>query len=68
VQRKELNITKRISRSLEESLAALEVDKDLQALLGASFVRIYCAVKKAESAKLATMEEKARRKWLIDWY
>lgn len=67
-QRAQLGITKRIARSLEESLATLEADLDLQGLLGRGFVKTYCAVKRAEGAKLAAMSEKERRKWLIDWY
>jgi glutamine synthetase len=66
--RSSLGITTLLPKTLAQSLVALESDKPLQELLGSAFVRHYCEVKRAESAKLAAMGEKERRRWLIERY
>ncbi|KAL1968103.1 hypothetical protein VTN77DRAFT_2233 [Rasamsonia byssochlamydoides] len=65
-QRSELGITTPIPKTLAQSLAALESDTALQELLGPGFVKNYCSVKRAESEKLAAMEEEKRRRWLVE--
>lgn len=63
-----LGITTKLPKSISESLAALEGDKEIQGLLGADFCRNYAVVKRAESEKLNGMPEDERRMWLIEQY
>lgn len=67
-ERSALGITTPLPKTLAQSLANLENDKPLQNLLGTAFVENYTAVKSAESAKLAAMDEEERRKWLVERY
>lgn len=63
-----IGITTKLPKSISESLAAVESDKEMQGLLGADFVRNYAVVKRAESEKLNAMSEDERRRWLIEQY
>ncbi|KAH8690533.1 extracellular developmental signal biosynthesis protein FluG [Talaromyces proteolyticus] len=67
-EREMLGIVQQIPKTLEQSLAALEADKDLRRIMGPRFVERYCAVKRAENQKLAAMEEGERKQWLIERY
>ncbi|KAL4821002.1 protein fluG [Aspergillus spinulosporus] len=67
-ERAALGITTKLPNTLDKSLAALESDKTLRSLLGENLVEHYTIVKRAESKKLNAMDEKARRKWLVERY
>lgn len=67
-ERHRLGITDRIPKTLEASLAALEENDDMCAILGPAFVKKYIAVKRAEAKKLASMGDEERRTWLIERY
>lgn len=67
-ERKDLGITTKLPNTLAKSLEALESNKTLQGLLGPNLVNNYILVKRAESKKLNAMDEKARRKWLVERY
>lgn len=67
-ERKDLGITTKLPNTLVKSLEALESNKTLQNLLGPNLVNNYIMVKRAESKKLNAMDEKARRKWLVERY
>lgn len=66
--RSALGITTRLPNTLAKSLSALESNKTLQELLGSSLARNYITVKRAESEKLNKMDEKTRRRWLVERY
>lgn len=68
VERQRLGIKEQIPKTLGASLAALEENDDMCAILGSGFVRKYIAVKRAEAEKLASMEDDERRTWLIERY
>ncbi|KAL5002483.1 protein fluG [Aspergillus recurvatus] len=63
-----LGITTKLPNTLAKSLAALESNETLRRLLGENLVKNYIIVKRAESKKLNAMDEKARRKWLVERY
>jgi glutamine synthetase len=46
----------------------LASNETLRDLLGPNLVKNYSMVKRAESEKLNAMDEKTRRKWLIERY
>ncbi|KAL2850750.1 hypothetical protein BJY01DRAFT_125994 [Aspergillus pseudoustus] len=67
-ERSTLGITTKLPTSLSQSLDALASNKPLQELLGLNLVKNYTMVKRAESEKLNAMDEKTRRKWLVERY
>ncbi|KAL4975173.1 protein fluG [Aspergillus desertorum] len=67
-ERAALGITTKLPNTLAKSLAALESNETLRSLLGENLVENYIIVKRAESKKLNAMDEKARRKWLVERY
>ncbi|KAL4912371.1 hypothetical protein BDW62DRAFT_20795 [Aspergillus aurantiobrunneus] len=67
-ERSALGITTRLPHTLPQSLDALESNETLQNLLGPNLVKNYIIVKRAESKKLSAMDEKTRRKWLVERY
>ncbi|KAL4884759.1 hypothetical protein BJY04DRAFT_233038 [Aspergillus karnatakaensis] len=67
-ERSALGITTRLPNTLAKSLEALESNEPLRELLGANLVTNYIMVKRAESKKLNAMDEKTRRKWLVERY
>ncbi|KAI9374098.1 hypothetical protein BJX61DRAFT_346009 [Aspergillus egyptiacus] len=67
-QRHDLGITTKLPNTLALSLDALASNQTLQALLGPNLVETYIMVKRAESGKLRAMDEKTRRKWLVERY
>ncbi|KAL2860555.1 hypothetical protein BJX68DRAFT_225578 [Aspergillus pseudodeflectus] len=67
-ERSALGITTKLPTTLSQSLDALASNQILQELLGPNLVRNYIMVKRAESEKLSTMDEKTRRKWLVERY
>ena len=68
MRRKKLGITTPLPKSLTESLAALESDGALQAVLGEELANGYVTVKRAEKEMLDRMDESTRYKWLIERY
>lgn len=66
--RKELGITTVMPTSIDESIAALKADTELQELLGKVFVKRYIAVRQGEQRLLNSMSETKRRNWLIEKY
>lgn len=67
-ERTALGITTALPKSISESLAALENDKEMQGLIGPEFSCNYAIVKRAESEKLNAMSEDERRMWLVEQY
>ncbi|PYH49674.1 extracellular developmental signal biosynthesis protein FluG [Aspergillus saccharolyticus JOP 1030-1] len=67
-ERKSYGITTQLPKSLSQSLDELEADSALQEVLGSTLVANYILVKRAEKKKLDSMEEEARRKWLLERY
>ncbi|KAL4897521.1 glutamine synthetase/guanido kinase [Aspergillus ambiguus] len=67
-ERQDLGITKKLPRSLEESLNKLKGDADLHKILGVKLVNNYMCVKREERAMLNEMSESTRRRWLIERY
>lgn len=67
-QRKEYGIKRRMPKSIEEALDALEKDEELKHVLAESLIEDYVAMKKVEQKMLADMEEGERRTWLIERY
>ena len=67
-ERAELGITRKLPRSLSESLKSLEKDTHLQKLLGADLVRHYINVKMGETKWLSSMGDESRRIWVIERY
>ncbi|KAL2867043.1 extracellular developmental signal biosynthesis protein FluG [Aspergillus lucknowensis] len=67
-ERSALGITTKLPTTLPQSLDALASNETLQELLGSNLVKNYITVKRAESKKLNAMDEKTRRKWLIERY
>lgn len=67
-ERSKLGITRKLPKSLNESLRSLGSDGKLQKLLGMKLVHHYIAVKEAEARWLASMGEEKLRLWLIERY
>ena len=67
-QRREAGITTRLPKNITESLAALQSDRELQAVLGKELVQGYAAVKRTEKEMLDCMSSDDRRKWLLERY
>ncbi|KAL4873599.1 hypothetical protein BDV12DRAFT_81174 [Aspergillus spectabilis] len=67
-ERSALGITTKLPNTLSKSLDALASNESLRDLLGPNLVKNYSMVKRAESAKLNAMDEKTRRKWLVERY
>ncbi|KAJ6031360.1 hypothetical protein N7540_002092 [Penicillium herquei] len=67
-ERSDLGITKKIPKSLEESIQSLEKNEPLCVLLSSEFVKKYITVKRAESARLSSMELEDRRSWVLERY
>ncbi|KAL3464357.1 hypothetical protein BJX64DRAFT_254788 [Aspergillus heterothallicus] len=67
-ERSALGITTKLPTTLSQSLDILSSNKTLQELLGPNLVKNYTMVKRAESEKLSAMDEKTRRKWLVERY
>ncbi|KAL3487173.1 hypothetical protein BJX62DRAFT_10599 [Aspergillus germanicus] len=68
IERSALGITTKLPTALSQSLDALASNETLQELLGPNLVKNYIMVKRAESEKLNAMDEKTRRKWLVERY
>ena len=66
--REEYGISKKLPKSLDESLFALMHDLELKDMMGHDFVRKYAMVKKAEKALLRDMSPERRRVWLMERY
>ncbi|GAB1213848.1 hypothetical protein ATERTT37_003001 [Aspergillus terreus] len=67
-QRRELGITEKLPKSLDEAIDALQADSELQEVLGAELVKDYLCVKREERDLLLKMDEDTRRRWLIARY
>ncbi|KAJ9666499.1 hypothetical protein H2201_003422 [Coniosporium apollinis] len=67
-QRKEYGIERRMPKSIEEALDALEKDEELKHMLAESLVEDYISMKRVEQKMLADMEEGERKTWLIERY
>lgn len=67
-ERADLGVTKKLPRSLLESVAELERDRVLHRALGENFMADYLAVKRAEVAKMSAMPTWERKIWLISRY
>ncbi|WEW57467.1 hypothetical protein PRK78_002934 [Emydomyces testavorans] len=67
-QREELGIRTRMPNSLDQALAALEADAELENVLGKWWVDRYVGVRRGEQKMLNEMSEEARRVWLIERY
>lgn len=67
-ERAELGIVERLPRSLDEALAALKQDVELQAAVGPELIENWVELKKAEQEMLGEMETEKRRVWLIERY
>jgi glutamine synthetase len=67
-ERSDLGIGNRLPASIDESLAAIEVDTTLRDTLGVETVRHYLAMKKAEQEMLNGMSQSKRRVWLMERY
>ncbi|KAK5991369.1 Protein fluG [Cladobotryum mycophilum] len=65
-QRQEFGIVKRLPRSIDESLDALDADKEMHEWMGEALVERYTAVKKAETEFLGSMDDEARKTWIMD--
>lgn len=66
--RKELNVSEMLPRSVEEALGALENDEELTDLLGQELVEKYSSVKQFELKFLESMEDEERRRFLVARY
>ena len=66
--RKALGISRKISNSLEKSLAALENDEGIIEVLGNELVKPYVALKGGFVEMLKDMDEEQRRLWLMERY
>lgn len=67
-ERAELGIVERLPRSLDEALAALKQDAELQAAVGSGLIQNWIELKKAEQEMLGEMENEKRRVWLMERY
>ena len=61
-------MSKRLPKTIEESLGEIEGDNTLREALGDEVVGHYVAMKKAEQDMLNGMSESKRRVWLIERY
>jgi glutamine synthetase len=66
--REDYGITKKLPKTLDESLFALMHDLELKDMLGHDFVRKYNMVKKAEKGQLRDMTSEKRKLWLMERY
>ncbi|PPJ57641.1 hypothetical protein CBER1_00243 [Cercospora berteroae] len=66
--KKNLGIVQRVPKSIEQALAAMEADAELQSLLGREIAVNWLAVEKATVEMLAEMPEAQRRTWLMERY
>ena len=66
--RKKLNVQKKLPSSLKEALETLQDDQELRELLGNGLVERYVTVKTAEMEMLGSMEDKERRRWIMERY
>ncbi|EFW18421.1 hypothetical protein D8B26_005206 [Coccidioides posadasii str. Silveira] len=66
-QREALGIQARMPTSLDQALAALEADTDLQSILG-KWVEKYIGVRRGEHDMLSKMGKRERKTWLIERY
>ena len=66
--REDYGITKKLPKTLDESLFALMHDLELKDMLGHDFVRKYNMVKKAEKSALRKMSPEKRRTWMMERY
>ncbi|KAI9684534.1 MAG: hypothetical protein M1822_005622 [Bathelium mastoideum] len=67
-QRLEYGIVRRLPRTIDEALSALENDRTLAGGLGADITRNYIVMKQEEQRMLNAMSEGERRIWLIERY
>jgi len=67
-ERSDLGISKRLPKTIEESLGGIEGDNALREALGDEVVGHYVAMKKAEQEMLNEMPESKRRVWLMERY
>ncbi|MBE7182394.1 MAG: hypothetical protein INR71_14520 [Terriglobus roseus] len=67
-QRREHGLEKRMPRTLDEALTALQGDEELAKRLPAGLAEDYLAMKRAEQEMLGKMGEAERRVWLIERY
>lgn len=61
-------MSKRLPKTIEESLGEIEGDNTLREALGDEVVGHYVAMKKAEQEMLNQMSESERRVWLMERY
>ena len=61
-------MSKRLPKTIEESLGESEGDNTLREALGDEVVGHYVAMKKAEQEMLNQMSESERRVWLMERY
>ena len=67
-ERSDLGISKRLPKTIEESLGEIEGDNALREALGEEVVEHYVAMKRAEQDMLNGMSESKRRVWLMERY
>ncbi|KAM3422122.1 hypothetical protein BST61_g2493 [Cercospora zeina] len=67
-QKQDLGIVRRLPRSLDEALGALEEDEEFRSLLGSEVAMNWIAVEKATVEILAGMSEDQQRGWLMERY
>lgn len=67
-ERTSLGITTPLPQSLDQSMAALSNNQELQSVLGREIVQNYLSVKRAESERLQKMADEERRLWLLERY
>jgi glutamine synthetase len=67
-EREELNMNKRLPRSIEEALDSLKEDAELTKLLGPEVVQRYIDVKKAETSIIEKMGYEERTQWIMERY
>ncbi|OAA35794.1 developmental protein FluG [Metarhizium rileyi] len=66
--RQQLGIGTKLPESIEEALKALIEDGKLSNLMGDAVAKRYVAVKEAELGLMKSMDDEARRNWIIDRY
>ncbi|OOQ85096.1 Protein fluG [Penicillium brasilianum] len=67
-ERTALGITTPLPQSLDQSMAALSKNQELQSVLSREIVQNYLSVKRAESERLQKMADEERRLWLLERY
>lgn len=67
-QRTEYGIDRRMPKSIDEAITALENDDELTKALADGLVKDYVTMKKEEQKMLAEMSDAGRRLWLIERY